>query len=142
MEDSGIALAAVGSAKRWLASAKAAAGIGSYDSALYALEMSIEISLKAVLFSLGMDVPKSHAIGDVFSYAVKENRSVPKELRNGLDGILDTFNALLELRAASGYIFETKTSLEGLKAKYDRYVGEVESASRVCEASVKSVLGK
>ncbi|EQD35113.1 HEPN domain protein, partial [mine drainage metagenome] len=121
MEYKGIAADAIGSAKRWLASAELNARHGSYDSALYSLEMSVEISMKAVLMCIGIDVPKTHAIGDIFASSVKSDKRIPKVFKEHVEESVDVFNALLGLRAASGYIFETKTTMEELKAKYERY---------------------
>ena len=64
MEDKSIATDAIESAKRWLSSSSANAERGNYDLEVYSLEMSIEIALKALVFSTGTDVPKTHSIGD------------------------------------------------------------------------------
>ncbi len=119
-------------AKRWLASAKASAGLGNYDNALFSLGMSVEVALKAVMYSLGVDVPKTHSIGDLLEAAVGQSR-VPKKFKADLGATIATFNELLALRSASGYSFETRATLEGLHRKYDSLVERAEVVVKLCE---------
>jgi HEPN domain-containing protein len=137
MEDKGIAADAIASAKRWLASAKANAAARNYDTALYSLEMAVEIALKALLFSLGADVPKTHFIGDFVMQIVKEDKHIPNELSGSINNIIETFNALVTLRSVSGYIFETRTLVHELKDKYDKYFKEAEKIITLCEKVTK-----
>lgn len=139
MEDKGIANEAIGSAKRWLSSAKINADAGNYDTALYSLEMSAEIAFKGLLFSLGMEVPKTHSIGDFVADAVKGNENLKKKFGGDIDKLLGTFNALMNLRPISGYIFETKSSLKELKKKYEECVGDAEKIVKACSEAVNSV---
>ena len=139
MEHEGIAEEAIGSAKRWLVSAELNAGKGNYDSALYSLEMSVEIAMKAVLLSIGIDVPKSHRIGDVFAASVREDKRLPDEFKSHIGECTDIFNALLGLRAAGGYMFEAKTTMGELKDEYERYRKGAEDVVGLCEGAVDVV---
>lgn len=136
MEDKGVGPDAIESARRWLNSARINAAAGSYDAALYSLEMSVEIALKGLLFSLGRDVPKTHSIGDVVMDALRESKKLPKELAANPDKIVGLFNSLIALRPVSGYIFETKSSLRDLKGKYEKYVDEAEEIIEMCNKAV------
>jgi HEPN domain-containing protein len=141
MENAGISAAAMASAERWLNSARINAKAGSYDTAIYSLEMSVEIALKALLLALGTDVPKSHAIGDLVLESVQGNRRLPKELVENAGSIVRLFNSLVSLRPVSGYAFETKSGLKELRARYERHVGEAENAVELCGKAVSSILG-
>jgi HEPN domain-containing protein len=136
MEHEGIADEAVRSAKRWLVSAELNAGKGNYDSALYSLEMSVEIAMKAVLLSIGIDVPKSHRIGDVFTASVRDEKRLPEEFKRHVEECVDIFNALLELRAAGGYMFESKTTMDELRTEYERYRKDAENVVGLCAVAV------
>lgn len=137
MEDKGIAGDAVASAKRWLNSAGRNAGGGDYDTALYSLEMSVEIALKAVLFALGLEVPRMRSISDLATEALKGDSRLPKEFREETDSMVGTFNALINLRPTSGYMFETTSTLTELKKKYEAYKGNAERTVDLCENAVR-----
>ena len=138
MEDKGIGQDAIESARRWLNSARINASAGSYDAALYSLEMSVEIALKALLLSLGIEVPRTHSIGDLVIESVRDNKRLPKELAQNADKIVGLFNSLAALRPISGYIFETKSSLRDMKVKYDKYANEADAVIEMCGKAVKS----
>ncbi|MCL4380983.1 MAG: HEPN domain-containing protein [Candidatus Marsarchaeota archaeon] len=136
MEYKGIARNAIEGAKRWLISAELNAEHGSYDSALYSLEMSVEIAMKAVLLSIGIDVPKAHGIGDVFAASVRSDKRIPEEFKQQAAKTVEIFNALLGLRAASGYMFETNAKMEEFKAKYGLYRKSAGNAVELCSTAV------
>lgn len=139
MEDKGIASDAIDSAKRWFTSAESNAGAGNYDTALYSLEMSVEIAFKGLLFALGADAPKSHSIGDLVIKSVRGNGRLPKELTAKIDGFVATFNALLSLRQASGYVFETRYDMRELKAEYRKYARDAEELIAECGKAVSAL---
>ncbi len=139
MEYKKIAVDAVESAKRWLVSADLNAEAGNFDSALYSLEMCVEISMKAVLMSINIDVPKAHRIGDIFSASISEDKHVPKEFKQKSADIINVFNALLELRTASGYMFETKTTMKELKIKYEHYKKDAGKIVELCAKTVHAL---
>ena len=141
MENEKIAGDALLSAKRWLETAHMAAGEGNYDSAVYSLEMSVEISLKAVLLSIGTEVPKIHAIGDIFAEAVRGNDKVHKELSSSVEEITRTFKELLKLRSAAGYMFEREDELENLGSEYRNLEGSSDKIVALCEKAVRKLSG-
>lgn len=136
MEYKGIAKDAIEGAKRWLTSARINAKAGNYDVAIFSLEMSAEIALKGLLFGLGIDIPKTRSIGDLAIKSVNEDRLLSKKLTQEINRMVRTFNALTSLRSIGGYLFETRTSLQDLKRKYEEYVGETERIVKTCEESI------
>ncbi len=140
MEYKEIARDAIDSAKRWLVSADLNAGAGNFDSALYSLEMSVEISMKAVLLSINIDVPKEHRIGDIFDASINTDKRIPKEFRQHAADTVNIFNALLELRTASGYMFETKTTIKDLKVKYEYYKKDAKRIVEICAKTVHAIV--
>ncbi len=141
MEDKKVAYNALGSAGRWLNSGRINSNGGNYDAALYSLEMAVEISLKAVLLSLNFDAPKTHAIGDFVKEAVRGNGKVPEEFRSSLPETLSVFNALLELRSVSGYIFESEKELKELGKMYSELRPKAEEAVKKCNNAVNAIIG-
>ena len=139
MEHEGIAEEAIGSAKRWLVSAELNAGKGNYDSALYSLEMAVEISFKAVLLAMHMEVPKTHNVADVLAQAIGSDRAASAALAGKMDGMRDAFRSLLELRGISSYMYETRYDMKRLKGKYEAYLGPAEDAINACGSAVRQM---
>ncbi len=137
MEDKGIAKEAIASAKRWLGSSRFNADAGNYDAALYSMEMAVEIAMKAVLYSIKTEVPKSHSIGDIFKDSVKNSGALPKELKENADKMVRTFNVLMDLRPTGAYIFETRSTLAELKKKYASYKDEAGKIIDLCDKAVR-----
>ncbi len=142
MEDKEAALEALKGAERWLGASQTEAGDGNYDIALYGLEMAVEIALKAVMLSLGADVPKIHDIRDAVAKAVKGDGRVPEEFVASLDEITIMFKRLLDLRQVSGYTFEAEGELRKLEAEYNGIAAPAKKAVSACEKAVHSVSGK
>ncbi len=142
MEDKKVAYEAIASAKRWLSSAKRVAGDGNYDAAVYSLEMAVEIAMKAVLISLGIESPKVHNIRGAMQQAVMESRRIPKDFKDRVPEMFSTFNALLDLRAVGGYIFETRTGLGELEKRYAELEPDSADTVKRCERAVAAVSGK
>ncbi|MCL6002335.1 MAG: HEPN domain-containing protein [Candidatus Thermoplasmatota archaeon] len=136
MEDKGIARDAIESAKRWLSSSIANAEAGNYDLAVYSLEMSTEISLKALLFFNGIEAPKTHSIGDLVTKTVKEDAKLSKILGTEIEEFVHTFNSLWTLRSISGYIFETRSTLDDMRVKYERFAKETTRIVEMCDRAV------
>ena len=137
MEDKGIARDAIESAKRWLSSSVANASAGNYDLAVYSLEMSAEIALKALLFFTGVDAPKTHSIGDMVMRAVKEDATLSKKLGKDIDEFVHTLNSLSTFRSISGYIFETRSTLEDMRVKYERFSKETAKIVEMCDSAIR-----
>ncbi len=111
-------------AEEWLKTAELSTKNGIPQTALYAMEMALEIAMKSVLERIGVDVPKTHYIGNIF---LKEVRSqvVPAELKKESSDLVDTFSELLRLRPLSGYGLKSlsKEEAAGLAEKYLPKVG-------------------
>ena len=136
MEDKGIARDAIESAKRWLSSSIANAEAGNYDLAVYSLEMSTEIAMKALLFFTGVEAPKTHAIGDLVIKTVKEDTRLSKILGTEIDEFVHTFNSLSTLRSISGYIFETRSTMEDMKEKYEKLAKQTRRIVEMCDRAI------
>lgn len=136
MEDKSIARDAIENSRRWLSSANVNAKVGNYDLAVYSLEMSVEIALKALLFSIGIDVPKTHSVGDIVVKGVKEDGVLSRMIGGEIDGFVRTFNSLSTLRSMSGYIFETRSTLKDMKSKYEKFAAETERVVDLCGKAV------
>lgn len=116
---------AMESATRWFDLASAGVKQKDYDGALYCLEMSLEIGMKAILLSKNKEVPKTHNILDAFISVVNDNKIM--DIYKELDGIKDAFNLLIKFRNVSGYMFESTASLEDLKIVIDRVYDKVKT---------------
>ena len=114
---------AMESATRWFDLASAGIRQKDYDGALYCLEMSLEIGMKAILLSKNKEVPKTHNILDAFISVVNDNKIM--DIYKELNGIKDAFNLLIKFRNVSGYMFESTASLEDLKTVIDRVYDKV-----------------
>lgn len=138
MEDKSIATDAIENAKRWLSSSSANAERGNYDLAVYSLEMSIEIALKALVFSTGMDVPKTHSIGDRVTKIVMEDVNLARRLGGEIDEFVHTFNSLSTLKSISGYIYETRSTLDDMRRTYEKFAREVTRIVGLCDKAIGS----
>ena len=47
---------------------------GNHNLAVYSLEMSMEIALKALLLGFDMDVPRTHNIGNLILKKLRESK--------------------------------------------------------------------
>ncbi len=132
--------AAIQDSDRWFRSAELQYAGKIYDKALYSLEMSLEIAMKAFFISCEMDFPKSHNIGDSFAGAVKRmGKMTPKGFRDNAAGIIDTFQALLNYRNASGYSFDGRIGQEEFRRKYEETLPGVEKARAEIMAAITSL---
>ncbi len=128
-------IAAISDAEDWFKTGRAAADVKAYNSALYSLEMAVEIAIKAVLLKLKIDVPKEHNILRLIE-SFKEEKTLSQNFIKNTLMIEDTFKALLEFRNISGYRFQYGVSKELLKQRYIKYE---EPALRVVELCKKEV---
>ncbi len=128
--------------KRWLKSCDANAKNKLYGIALYSLEMSVEMALKAVLYKLGMEVPKAHNIAGQIRAAIRENRHAGEGLKARIDKITDVFSALIEYRAPSGYAFEYNYTENEFKRKLGEIYPEAKEIVELCDKFVSSSGGK
>ena len=105
---------------------------------VYSLEMSIEIALKALVFSTGMDVPKTHSIGDRVTKIVMEDVNLARRLGGEIDEFVHTFNSLSTLKSISGYIYETRSTLDDMRRTYEKFAREVTRIVGLCDKAIGS----
>ena len=90
---------------------------------LYSLEMGVELSIKALLLYHGIDFPKSHNILAAVVSLLSSDKIDDDEIRENAELIISTFHALLDLRSASGYSYESSYSHEFFIEKAEEYDG-------------------
>lgn len=118
-------------AEYWLIAAEKSKDDGGYKLAVYALEMSLETALKAVLLSFRVEPPKTHNIVAFMRESVRNGgETMPKRFVSELDPMLSTFQLLLDNRNTAGYSFSTGSETPFLKRiaeeslpKAKRYLG-------------------
>jgi hypothetical protein len=127
---------AIDNAKVWLKTADANMEKGLYTTALYAMEMAVEIALKSLLIELGISVPKLHNIMNALRSTFDERQSsLPKRFREREEFVLSVYNDLLELRSDVGYTFEVHQAVNYEKKALD-YIGKTREAVGLCEAAI------
>jgi len=99
-------------AERWLRGAKAAFVEKRWDDVVYAAQMAVEQSTKAVLFALGIDFPKEHDVSEVFT-GLTTRDDLPSDFRALVPPISAAIKELAEQRGLAGYGFE-----QGVTADY------------------------
>lgn len=129
-------VAAMETASIWLDTAEAAMRSKIYATALYSMEMAVEIALKAVLMELGVNVPKLHNIMNVLEAVLDEKHSaISKEFIEKESFILSTYNDLLEIRPIVGYTFETGVSIN-TEEKAKKYMSAAKEVVGLCRLAV------
>ncbi len=131
------AKAAMENAETWLGSANSNYRDNHYSTALYSLEMSAEIALKAVLLSIKVNPPKVHDISLLVLKYAEENGKLEK-IKENEKFIKETFMDLLLYRNSAGYMFEYLKSEKEFKEMVENYLPKVEKILIIC----KSVISK
>lgn len=106
-----IAVAGLKRAERWLQAAKRALEDRRWDDVVYSAQMTVEQSVKAVLFALGIDFPREHDVSDVL-YPIAERNDMPEWFREKTYTIADWVAELAEQRGLAGYGFEKGIDVE------------------------------
>ncbi|MHB1708590.1 MAG: HEPN domain-containing protein [Thermoplasmataceae archaeon] len=130
---------AMETSKNWYETARIAASAGIYSQALYSLEMSVEIALKAVLISLHVEVPKAHDIRKVVRVYIAGNKSLPHTFLNKLDNILEVFESLLRMRSMVGYGFEGVLDKEELQKQVNVMLPQCSDLVDECEKAIQHI---
>lgn len=133
--------APIETAKDWLQTAKITSDAGIYGQSIYALEMAVEIALKAVLLSVHVDVPKVHDVRKTVKTFIVGNKDVPKSFRDGLDHYMPIFETLLNLRAMVGYGFEGGAESKELEMQAKTLIPKCSEIILACEKAIK-IIGK
>ncbi len=123
--------AALETSRLWFKAAEDTRKGGSYNVSLYSLEMSMEIMLKAILMTQGIDPPKTHDIGNVVKRALGDlkNKNIDKK---ELAEIIDLFYVLLGLRNESGYMYDSRMSNSSLKELVNKYFEATRKSLQSC----------
>lgn len=126
-------------AKGWLKTAEVAFDAGIYEQSLYALEMSVEIALKAVLIATHVEVPKVHDITDVVRTFLVHNKKLPKEFADNIPDYLSTFKSLVEIRPFVGYGFENKNERIWFDKQAQELMPKCTKIVKSCENAIKKL---
>ena len=116
-----LASRALKNAEEWLLSSKELDKAKVASKVLYSLEMGVEMSLKALLIYHGIDFPKSHNILPVVANLISSSEFDDTEIKVSSNEIFSTFHALLDIRSASGYSYESSFDNEFFLEKANRY---------------------
>ena len=122
MVNQNLAERALADAEEWLQSANKLREINAGPKILYSLGMGVELSIKALLLYHGIDFPKSHNILAAV-VSLLSSDIIDDEIRENAELIISTFHALLDLRSASGYSYESSYSHEFFIEKAEEYDG-------------------
>ena len=123
MVNQNLAERALADAEEWLQSANKLREINAGPKILYSLEMGVELSIKALLLYHGIDFPKSHNILAAVLSLISSDKIDDDEIRENAELIISTFHALLDLKSASGYSYESSYSHEFFIEKAEEYYG-------------------
>ena len=122
-------------AKNWLRTAELSDKEGIPQTSLYSMEMSMEIAMKDVLESIGVDIPKTHYIERIFRkeiYAHKTSRGFIEKVPM----MLDIFSELLRLRPLGGYGLGNLSKEEAVKM-VKKMMPRVKDMVSLCEKEVR-----
>lgn len=132
-------MTAIDNARVWLDTAEITMKGKIYTTALYSMEMAVEIALKALLMEFGINVPKLHNVTNSLKAVFEERRSaLPKEFRDKEAFVLDTYNDLLEIRTLVGYIFEMNASID-VEEKAKKYIKASKEVVDLCDLAIRHI---
>ncbi|MBE5728460.1 HEPN domain-containing protein [Candidatus Parvarchaeota archaeon] len=134
-----IAEEAIKTAESWIKTAETMLVEKVYNTALYSEEMAVEIALKAVMLSAGIEPPKVHNIIESVESNVLSSDKVPKKYKEELKGITRSLlPELLRNRQLSGYTFNYNIDKKDLEKLAIKYLGESKKAVETCKNVVGS----
>lgn len=126
-----LALEALKTADSWMTTAEIMIEKGIFNTALYALEMSVEIGLKAVMFAFGDDPPKVHNIQEGIAELINESEKITQGARAKLNEMSRfLLPELLRTRQISGYTFNFNISDKEIKNLALKYLEPSKDAIR------------
>ena len=109
----------------------------NYSKSVYALEMALEIALKAVIASAGRDVPKRHdIIPPLDEIILSKPKLFSTEFKNAFISIKPVFLKLLVTRQASAYGYETSIKEEDFKTLFEENYQSVKNMIEACENEI------
>ena len=136
MVNQNLAERALADAEEWLQSADKLREINAGPKILYSLEMGVELSIKALLLYNGIDFPKSHNILAAV-VSLLSSDIIDDEIRENAELIISTFHALLDLKSASGYSYESSYSHEFFIEKAEEYGGPASQVLALIKRYIK-----
>ena len=136
MVNQNLAERALADAEEWLQSANKLREINAGPKILYSLEMGVELSIKALLLYHGIDFPKSHNILAAV-VSLLSSDIIDDEIRENAELIISTFHALLDLKSASGYSYESSYSHEFFIEKAEEYYGPASQVLALIKRHIK-----
>ncbi len=125
-------------AKRWFDVAGLSMENKLNDKALYAMEMSLEMVLKAILLSIGTEFPKVHNVSELLRNELR-NKKIDEKMRDKIYLWLDTFDYLLEFKNASGYRAQSSMTDADFRDKANKKFDTVKDAINGCESVIKKL---
>ncbi len=135
-----IAEKALETAESWINTAEAMAEKKIYNTCLYSETMAVEVSLKAVLFAVGIEPPKMHNIIETVEKNIVNSQKISKDKREEIREIARSLlPELLGNRQTSGYTFNYNIDKETLEAIALRYLELSEKAVLLCKNIVKQI---
>ena len=134
-----IADEAIRTAESWIKTAETMLGGKVYNTALYSEEMAVEIALKAVMLSIGIEPPKVHNIIESVETNVLDSNNVPKKYKEELKEITRSLlPELLRNRQLSGYTFNYNINQKDLEKLAVKYLEASKKAVETCKKAVDS----
>ena len=134
-----IADEAIRTAESWIKTAETMLGGKVYNTALYSEEMAVEIALKAVMLSIGIEPPKVHNIIESVETNVLNSNNVPKKYKEELKEITRSLlPELLRNRQLSGYTFNYNINQKDLEKLAVKYLEASKKAVETCKKAVDS----
>lgn len=136
----GVAIAkeAIETAESWIKTAETMIEKKVYNTALYSEEMAVEIALKAVMLSTGVEPPKVHNIMESMESGVLALDRFPKKYKEEIKRILRVLlPELLRTRQLSGYTFNYTVNKKDLEVLAKKYLKEAEDAVAACKMVVE-----
>lgn len=129
---------AIKTAETWVETAEATLKNKIYNTALYSEEMAVEIALKAVLLSVGIEPPKVHNIMQVIETNIMKSDKLDSKDKYEIKRISRTLLPdLLNIRQISGYTFNYNINQKDLENMAVKYIDEVKSTVKTCRKIVE-----
>ena len=114
----------VESAEHWYSVAEDSIKLENYDTAVYGMEMSLEIGLKGILLKNKMEYPKIHDVTAVLRSRAGRLK-LSRQFSDRMDNMLETFQILLKYRNDAGYMFSRVSDSVVLKEVAIENIGKV-----------------
>ncbi|MGC8561579.1 MAG: HEPN domain-containing protein [Thermoplasmata archaeon] len=133
-----IANEAIKTAEDWISTAETMLDKKIFNIALYSEEMGVQIALKAVMLSMGIEPPKTHNIIESLEATVLDSSRFPKKYKEDLKEITRSLlPELLRNRQMSGYTFNFRIDKKDLEILATRYFQRSKETIALCKKIVR-----